>query len=154
MWELDYTESWALNTWCFWRVVLEKTLESSLDSKRIKSVSKKFSPEYLLEGLMLKLKLQYFGYLMQRTDSCKRPQCWERLKRGEGDDGGWDSLMASLSWWTWVWASSGSWWWTGKPGMLQSVGSQRVGHDWATELNQNDWGLRLRTETKDLIRKD
>ena len=66
----------------------------------------------------------------------KRPWCWERLKAGgEGDDRGWDGWMASPTWWTWVWVSSGSWWWTGKPGMLQSMGSQRVGHKWATELN-------------------
>ena len=65
----------------------------------------------------------------------KRPWCWERLKaRGEGDDRGWDGWMASPTLWTWVWANSGSWWWTGKPGVLQSVGSQRVRHDWATEL--------------------
>jgi len=66
----------------------------------------------------------------------KRPWCWERLKaEGEGDDRGWDGWMASLTQWIWVWASSGNWWRTGKPGMLQSMGSQRVGHDWATELN-------------------
>ena len=66
----------------------------------------------------------------------KRLWCWEGLgARGEGDDRGWDGWMASLTWWTWVWVSSGSWWWTGRPGMLQSMGSQRVGHDWATELN-------------------
>ena len=66
----------------------------------------------------------------------KRPWCWERLKvGGEGDDRGWDGWMASPTWWTWVWVSSGSQWWTGKPGVLQSMGSQRVGHDWATELN-------------------
>ena len=66
----------------------------------------------------------------------KRLWCWERLKAGgEGDDRRWDGWMASLTWCTWVWARSGSWWWTGKPGMLQSTGSQRVGHDWATELN-------------------
>ena len=65
----------------------------------------------------------------------KRPWCWERLKAGgEGDDRGWDGWTALPNWWTWVWASSGSWWWTGKPGMLQSVGSQRVRHDWASEL--------------------
>ena len=69
----------------------------------------------------------------------KRPWCWERLETGgEGDDRGWDGWMASLTQWTWVWASSGSWWWTGgKPGMLQSMRSQRVRHDWATELNWN-----------------
>ena len=66
----------------------------------------------------------------------KRPWCWERLKAGgEGDDRGWDDWMASPTWWTWVWASSRSWWWTEKPGMLQSMGSQRVGHDQVAELN-------------------
>ena len=65
----------------------------------------------------------------------KRPWCWERLKAGgEGDDRGWYAWTASLTWWTWVWANSGSWWWTGRPGVLQSVGSQRVRHYWATEL--------------------
>ena len=73
-----------------------------------------------LKGLMLKLKLQYFGHLMQR----KRPWCWEGLKTGgEGDDRGWDGWMASSTQCTWVWASSRSWWWTGKPGVLQSMGS-------------------------------
>ena len=66
----------------------------------------------------------------------KRPWCWERLKAGrEGDDRGWDVWMASLARWTWVWASSRSWWWIGKPGVLQSMGSQRVRHNWVTELN-------------------
>jgi len=66
----------------------------------------------------------------------KRPWCWERLKAGgEGDNRGWDGWRASPTGWTWVWASSGSRWWTGKPGMLQSMGSQSVGHDWVTELN-------------------
>ena len=65
----------------------------------------------------------------------KRPWCWERLKAGgEGDERGWDGWMASPTQWTWVWASSRSWWWTGKPGVLQSMGSQRAGHDWAIEL--------------------
>ena len=88
------------------------------------------------EGLMLKLNLQYFGHLMWRTDSLERPWCWERLKAGgEGDNRGWDGWRASPTQRTWVWASSGSWWWTGKPGVLQSMGSQRVRHDWETELN-------------------
>ena len=66
----------------------------------------------------------------------KRPWCWEKLKAGgEGDDRGWDGWMASPTQWKWVWVSSGSWWWTGRPGELQSMGLQRVGHDWATELN-------------------
>ena len=99
------------------------------------SILKEISPDYSLEGLMLKLKLQSFGYLIQRTDSGKRPWHWERLKAGgKGDDRGWGGWMDLLTRWTWVWASSGSWWWTGKPGLLQSVGSQRVRHDWATEL--------------------
>ena len=64
----------------------------------------------------------------------KRPWCWERLKAGgEGEDRGWDGWMTSPTWWTWVWASSGSWWWTEKPGVLPSMGWQRVGHNWATE---------------------
>ena len=66
----------------------------------------------------------------------KRLWCWEGLGAGgEGVDSGWDGWMASLTRWTWVWVDSGSWWWTGRPGMLQFMGSQRVGHDWATELN-------------------
>ena len=69
----------------------------------------------------------------------KRPWCWERLKVGrEGDDRGWDGWMASLTQWTWVWVNSGSWWWTGRPGVLQSMGLQRFRHDWVTELNWTD----------------
>ena len=67
----------------------------------------------------------------------KRPRCWERLRAGEGDDRGWDGWMASLTRWTLVWVNSGRWWRTGKPGVLQSMGSQRVGHDWATEQWQH-----------------
>ena len=94
------------------------------------------SPGCSLEGMMLKLKLQYLGHLMRTVDSLERLWCWEGLGAGgEGDDRGWDGWMASLIWWTWVWVNSGSWWWTGKPGVLWFMGSQRVGHDWATELN-------------------
>ena len=68
----------------------------------------------------------------------KRPWCWERLRAGgEGDDRGWDGWMASPTQWTWVWVDFGSWWWTGRPGVLQSMGWQRVGHDWVTELNSS-----------------
>jgi len=85
---------------------------------------------------MLKLKLRYFGHLMWRADSLERPWCWEGLTAGrEGDNRGWDGWMASSTRWTWVWVNSGSWWWTGRPGMLQFLGSQRVRHDWVTELN-------------------
>ena len=70
----------------------------------------------------------------------KRPWCWERLKAGgEGDDRGWDGCMASLTRWTWVWVRSRSWWWTGRPGVLQSMGLQRVGHVWMTELNWTEY---------------
>ena len=100
------------------------------------SILKKISPGSLLKGLMLKLKLQYFGHLMQRTDSFKKTLMLERLKAGrEEDDRGWDGWMASPTQRTWVWVNSGSWWWTGRPGVLRFIGSQRVGHDWATELS-------------------
>ena len=136
MWELDYKESWAQKNWCFWTVVLEKTLESPLDCKEIRPVLKEISPGGSLEGLMLKLKLQYFGHLMWRADSFERPWCWERLRAGgEGDDRGWDGWMASPTRWTWVWVNSGSWWWTGRPSVLWFMGWQKVRHDWMTELN-------------------
>ena len=100
-----------------------------------KSILKEINPGYSLEGLTLKLKLQYFGHLMERADSLKRPWCWERLKAGgEGDDRGWDGWMESPTRWTWVWVSSTRCWRTGKPGVLQSMGSQRVEHNWVTEL--------------------
>ena len=105
------------------------------------SPSWKISPGISLEGMILKLKLQYFGHLMQRADSLEKLWCWEGLRTGEGDDRDGDDRdgwMASPTRWTWVCVNSGSWWWTGRPGVLQFVGSQRVGHDWATELN---WAL-------------
>ena len=75
----------------------------------------------------------------------KRHWCWERLRAGgEGDDRGWDGWMPSQTRWTWVWVDSRSWWWTGKPGVLRFMGSQRVGHDWATELNWTDDGIPLK----------
>ena len=94
------------------------------------------SPGCSLEGMMLKLKLQYFGHLMEELPHWKRLWCCEGLGAGgEGDDRGWEGWMASPTRWTWVWVNSGSWWWTGRPGMLRFMGSQTVGHDWATELN-------------------
>ena len=92
------------------------------------SILKEISPEYLLEGLMLKLKLQYLGHLMQRTDSLEKT-----LMLGRTEGKGWESCMASRTQWIWVWTASGSWWWTGKPGVLQSMGLQKLS-DW-TELN-------------------
>ena len=109
----------AFELWCCRRLL--KILWTARTSNQ--SILKEISPEYSLEGPML--KLQYFGHLMRRTDSLEKTLIWERLKAGgEGGDRGWDGWMASLTWWTWVWASSGSWWWTGKPGMLQSMGLQ------------------------------
>ena len=128
--ELDCKEGRAPKNWCLWTVVLEKTPESPLDIEEIKPVLKKINPKYSLEGLMLKPKLQYFGHLMRRAS----PWFWERL-RAEGGEGSreWDGWMASLMQWTWTWANSGRWWGTGRPGVLQSMGSWRVGHDWVTE---------------------
>ena len=123
-------KSWVLKNWCFWTVVLEKILESPLDCRETQPVHPKEDQSWIFIG---------------RTDAeaetpifwlhhWKRLWCWERLKAGgEGDNRGWDGWMASLTGWTWVWASFRSW--TGKPGVLQSMGSQRVRQDWATELN-------------------
>ena len=85
---------------------------------------------------MLKLKLQYFGHLMRRVDSLEKTLMLGGIGAGgKGDDRGWDDWMASPTRWTWIWVNSGSWWWTGRPGVLWFMGSQRVGHDWATELS-------------------
>ena len=101
----------AFELWC-WRRLFRVPCTSRRSNQ---SILKEISPKYSLEGLMLKLRLQYFGHLMWRTDSWKRPRCWERLKAGgEGDNRGWDSWMASLTRWTWIWVNSGSWWWTGR----------------------------------------
>ena len=114
MWELDFKESWAPKNWCFWTVVLLKTLESPLDCKiSSQSVLKEISPECSLEGLILKLKLQYLATWCEELTYLKRPWGWERLKaEGEGDDSGWDGWIASPTQWTWVWVNSRSWWCT------------------------------------------
>ena len=126
MWELDYKKSWALKNWCFWTVVLEKILRVPWTARRSnQSILKEISPGCSLEGLMLKLKLQYFATWCKELTHLKRHWCWERLKVGrEGDDRGWDSWMASLTQWTWIWVDSGSWWRTGRPGVLWFMGSQ------------------------------
>ena len=119
----------AFELWC-WRRLL-RVLWTSRRSNQ--SILKEISPEYSLEGPMLKLKLQYFSHLMWRTDSLERPWCWERLKAGrKGDDRGWDGWMASPTQWTWVWINSGSWWWTGRPVHGITKSQTRV-RDW-TEL--------------------
>ena len=137
MWELDYKESWAPKNWCFWTVVLEKTLESPLDCKEVQPVHPKDQSWVFLEKLMVKLKLQYFGHLIWWTDSFemtlmlgkiegRKRRGWQRMRWLKGIT---NSMVMSLR------VSSGRWWWTGRPGLLQSTGPQRVGHKWATELN-------------------
>ena len=131
-WTKKKAEHWradASELWCWrrlWRVPWTARRSNQ-------SILKEINPEYSLEGLILKLKLQYLAIGCKELTHWKRPWYWERLKAGgEGDDRGWAGGMASLTQWTWVWANSGSWWWTGKPGVLQSMGSQRVGHDLVT----------------------
>ena len=100
----------AFELWC-WRRLLRVPWTGRRSNQ---SILKEISPECSLEGLMLKLKLQYLATWCKELTYLKRPWCWERLKAGgEGDDRGWDGWIASPTWWTWVWASSGSWWWTG-----------------------------------------
>jgi len=126
MWELDYKESWALKNWCFWTVVLEKTLESPLDCKEIQPVHPKINQSWIFIGRTdAKAEIPILRPPDAKNWLNGRPWFWARLKAGgEGDDRGWDGWMASPTQWTWVWAGSGSWWWTGKPGVLQSMGSQ------------------------------
>ena len=119
----------AFELWC-WRRLLRVPWTARRSNQ---SILKKINPEYSLEGLMLKLELHYFGHLMWRADSLEKALMLGKLKAGEGDARGWDGWMASPTQWMWVWASSGRWWRTGKPGMLQSTGSQKVRHDWVTE---------------------
>ena len=154
MWELDCEESWALKNWCFWTVVLEKTLESPLDCKEVQPVHPKGDQPW-----------DFFG----RNDAkAETPVLWPSHAKswpigkdsdagrdwGQEEKGieagwwGWDGWMASLTRWTWVWVNSRTWWWIGKPGMLRIMGSQRVGHDWATELN---WGLKMPSKLPTVI---
>ena len=138
-------ESWTIKTaehrridafelWCWTRL-----LRVPWTARRSnQSILKEISPGCSLEGLMLKLKLQYFSHLMRRVDSLEKTLVLGRIEGGRRRGRQrmrW--LDVSLTQWTWVWINSGSWWWTGKPGVLHSMGSQRVGHDWATELNWN-----------------
>ena len=137
MWELDHKEGWVLKNWFLWIVVL-KTLESPRDCKEIQPVHPKGNQSWIVIG---RADAETETSILWPPDAkklthLKRPQCWERLKvGGKGDDRGWDDWMASFTQWTWVWASPWSWWWTRKPSVLQATGSQRVRHDWATELN-------------------
>ena len=141
MWELDHKEGWVLKNWCFWIVVMEKTLESPLDYKKIKPINPKGNQPWIFIGRSDRWS-QSSNTLVtwcEELTHWKRPWCWERLKAGgERDDRGWDNWMASLTQWTWVWASSGRWWRTGKTGMQQSMGSQSrtLLSDWTTNWHR------------------
>ena len=141
MWELDCKESWALKNWCFWTVVLEKTLESPLDCKEIQQVNPKGNQSWIFIGKTdteseapILWPPDVKNWLIGKDPDDRKVEMIEveMIGRGEGDGRKWDGWMALLTRWTWVWASFGSWWWTGKPGVLQS----RVSESW-TWLN--DW---------------
>ena len=141
MWELDCEESWVLKNFCFWTVVLEKTLESPLDCKEIQSVHSEGDQSWDFFGrndAKAETPVLWPPHAEKLTH-WKRLWCWEGLGAGgKVDDRGWDGWIASPTGRTWVWVNSGSWWWTGRPGMLRFMASQRVGHDWATELNRTE----------------
>ena len=122
----------AFELWC-WRRLLTVPWTARRSNQ---SIVKEISPGYSLEGLMLKLKLQYFGHLMRRADSSEKTlmlgKIEGRWRRGRQRMRWW---MASPTQWIRVWVDSGSWWWRRRPGVLRFMGSQRVGHNWATELN-------------------
>ena len=135
MWELDYKESWAPKNWCFWIVVLEKTLESPLDCKEIQPVHPKGDESWAFSG---GTDVEAETPILWPPDGKKwligkDPDAGQDLRQEEKGMREWDGCMASPTWWTWVWASSRSWWWTGKPGILQSTGLQRVGHEQVAE---------------------
>ena len=141
MWELDYKESWEPKNWWFWTVVLEKTLESPLECKKVKPVNPKRNQSWIFIG---RTDVEVEASILWPPDAKEpthwiRPWFWERLKTGgEGDDRGWNGWKASPTQWIWVWVSSGSSRWTEKSGMLQSMGLQRVSHDWVAELTDGN----------------
>ena len=148
-WIIKKAEHWRTDAFalCCWRI-----LRVPLTARRLnQSILKVISSEYSLEGLMVKLKLQYFGHLIHRTDSLEKTQMVEKTEGRRRR--GWQRIR-----WlgghpiqrTWVWASSRSWWWTGKPGVLQSTGSQRHRHNCATELMVFKWSQNTPQKAKEL----
>ena len=136
MWELDHNEGWVTKNWCFWTAVLERLLRVPWTARRSnQSNLKEISPEYSLERLCWSWNPSTLATWCEELPHLNRPWCWERLKAGEGDNRIQDGWMASLTRWTWVWASSRRWWWTGKPGMLQSWGCKELGM--TERLNNN-----------------
>ena len=139
MWELDYKESCAPKNWCFWTVVLEKTLESPLDCKEIQSANPKgISPEYSLEGLMLKLTLQYFGHVIWRTDSLEKTLILGKIEGSRRSGRQRMKWMASLTQWTRVWVNSHSWWLTSWCAAVHGVAKSRTRLSYWTEQNATD----------------
>ena len=141
MWELDYKESWVLKNQCFWILVLEKTPESPLDSKEIQPVHPKGDQSWIFigrtdaEGETPTLwSPDAKNWLTGKDSDARKDRRHEEKGTTEDEMVGWHA-----TWLTCVWANSRRWWWTGKPGMLQSMGSQRVRHDWATKLNWTEW---------------
>ena len=134
-WTIKKAEHWridAFELWC-WR----RLLRAPWSARRFnQSILKEISPEYSLEGWCWSWNSNTLATWCEELTHWKRPWCWERLKEGGEEEGrGWDGWMSSLTQWTWVWVNSGNWWWTRRPGMLQSIGSQKIGHDWATEIS-------------------
>ena len=123
MWELDNKESWVLKNWCFWTVVLEKTLENPLDCKEIQPVHPKGDQSWVFIGKTNAKAKTPILWPLEELTRWKRPWCWERLRAGgEGDNRGWNGWVASPTRWTWVWVDSRSWWWTGRAGVLWFMG--------------------------------
>ena len=133
-WTIEKAECWKID---FWTVVLEKTLESPLDCTEVQAVHPKGDQSWVFIGRTDagSWNSNPLATWCKELTDLKRLWCWERLKAEEEGDRGWDGWMASPTQWTWVWVNSGSCWWTGRPGMLWFMGSQRIGHDWASELN-------------------
>ena len=126
----------AFELWC-WRRLLRVPWTARRSNQ---SMLKAISPGCSLEGLMLKWNSNTLATRCEELTHLKIPWCWERLRAGgEGEDRGWDGWMASVTQWTWIWGNSGNWWLTGRPGVLQSMGSQKVRHGWATELTELNW---------------
>ena len=147
MWELDYKESWVPNNWCFWTMVLETTLESPLYCK-IKPVHPKGNQRNIhWKDWCWSWNSNTLATWCEELTPWRRPWCWVEKAGGEGDDRGWDAWMASPTWKTWVWVGSRSWWWTGRPGVLQSMGlqSQTWLSDW-TELKHFLTWLQIRRQ--------
>ena len=130
-WTVTKAECWKIDDselWC-WRRLLRVIWTARRSNQ---SIPQEISTGCSLEGLMLKLKLQYFGHLIRRVDSLEKTLMLGA--GGEGNNRGWDGWMVSRTRCTWVWVNAWSWWWTGRPGLLWLMGSQRVRHDWVTEL--------------------